>query len=315
MKSVKIFLLLLFLLITSLLIVIPVRAGILNESKLVGKIQDFKAADAPYDDGTGIVLSWIPLPRELRIIQYRIYRGIHPDTLFYFGQVDVDPVAGVAAERMYYYDKDYQSLLSIDSPAKLKKEKHQNDKSSLYAAVPRDPAIIKKLLPYFSVLGVYDAGNFFKRSVMIKNTDGTVSAGLKVTHFEQLAANPNPDTRYYYTVLAVNEKGNFLPYADIRSAIPVDNPPDTSSKLSSVFLTDIQEFRFEWITSISSFDIAQWQFWLLPKSLLPAFEQWQDVYLNNNGAPAPWTAKAILLTEKPNDYSNYLTLTLQNSRV
>ncbi|MFO7659735.1 MAG: DUF6754 domain-containing protein [Candidatus Cloacimonadaceae bacterium] len=280
-----------------------------------GKIESLEVLDAPYDDGTGIMLSWKPLPRQMRIIQYRIYRGISPDTLFFFGQVEVDPTAGVAAEKMFYYDKDYQMMLSIDSPSRLKKEKQQSAQSPLYGKIPRDPKILNRLFPYFTILGIINPSNLYKRSVKVTGADGTVSAGLRPAQFEQLAANPNPGMTYYYTVLAVNEKGTFLPYADIKSAVPVDNPPDNSSQLSTAFLTDSREFRFEWIPSAFSYDLAQWQFWLLPKALEAEFEQWQKVYSEQEGAPAPWTSKAILLAEKPNDYRNFLTLQTQDGYI
>lgn len=307
MKNLHILLLILSLCLVSLL---PA-----SNAKSFGKIQSFTAQDVPYDDGTGVVLSWKPLPREMRIIQYRVYRGISPDTLFYFGQVEVDPTAGVAAEMMYYYDKDFQMLLSIDSPAKLKKEKHQSAGSPLYDRIPRDPALLNRMLPYFTVLGIFNAENMYKHSLKVKGTDGTVKAGLRVPQFEQMAANPNPGMKYYYTVLAVDEKGKFLPYADIKSAIPYDNPPENSARLAAVFLKDTKEFRIEWQSPSSSYDIAQWQFWLLPNSLIPAFHEWQAQYLMQNGAVAPWTAKAILLYEKPNDYSNFLVVSTQNNRV
>lgn len=280
-----------------------------------GKITGFEVQDAPYDDGSGIMLSWKPLPRELRIIQYRIYRGITPDTLFFFGQVEVDPTAGVTAEKMFYYDKDYQMLLTIDSPARLKKEKQQPQKSPLYRNVPRDPAILNRLFPYLTVLGIVDQGNFYKHSKKITGKDGTISAGLRPAQFEQIAANPVAGMRYYYTVLAVDEKGTYLPYADIKSAVPVDNPPDLTAQVSGIYLKDKGQFRLEWTSPASSYDIAQWQFWLVPMAARSALTQWQMVYQQNGGQPAPWTANAILLAEKPNDYNNYLVLDTAQGRV
>ncbi len=280
-----------------------------------GRIQGFKAQDAPFDDGTGIMLSWKPLPRHMRIIQYRVYRGVSPDTLFYFGQVEVDPTAGVASDMMYYYDKDFQMFLSIDSPANLKKEKQQDKGSPLYGRIPRDPVVLDRLFPHFTILGIFNSSNLYKRSVKVTGKDGTISAGLRPTHFEQLAANPMEGKTYFYTVLAVDEKGKLLPHAEIQSAVPVDNPPDNTARLASVYLTDTRELRLEWLSPASSYDIAQWQFWLLPKNQRTAFDQWQSIYLQNDGAPAPWTRNAVLLAEKPNDYSNYLILKTQNNRI
>lgn len=296
---IKLFLIL-FLLIVSTFSIITAN------TVAVGKITDFEVKDVPHDDGTGIMLSWKPLPKEMRIIQYRIYRGVSPDTLFYFGQVEVDPAAGVAAEKMFYYDKDFQMFLSIDSPSRLRKEKQQGDNSPLYDKIPRDTALLKRLLPHFTVLGIFDARNFLLRSAKVKGNNGDVSAGLKIAHFEQLAANPNQGMTYYYTVLAVDERGIFLPYADIKSAIPVDNPPDNTAQVSAVFVQDSSEFRLEWLPPVSSYDIALWQFWLLPKALRPALDDWQKVYMMKEGAEAPFTNQALLLAEKPNDYNNFM---------
>ncbi len=286
-----------------------------TQSAPLGKIQSFQANDVPFDDGTGVVLSWKPLPKAMRIILYRVYRGTSPDTLYNFGQVEVDPGAGVAAEKMYYYDKDFQLLLTIDSPSKVKKEKQQPLKSPLYQKVPRDPVILKDFLKNFTVIGITDQSNIYKHSLKVTNSDGTVSAGLKPTQFEQIAANPIPGKKYYYTVLAVNEKGTYLPCADIKSAIPFDNPPDTISQLNSVFLTDTKEFRLEWVPAYSSNDIAMWQFWLMPKSQIAAFNSWQTTYVAKGGVPAPWTTNAIMLGEKYHDYNNYITIKTQNGKV
>ncbi len=280
-----------------------------------GKITSLEVTDAPFDDGAGIMLSWKPLPRTMRIIQYRIYRGITPDTLFFFGQVEVDPTAGVAAEKMFYYDKDFQTLLTIDSPARLKKEKQQPPTSPLYGKVPRDPAILQRLAGSFTMLGIVDQANLYKHSKKVTAADGSVAAGLKPIQFEQVAANPMPGQKYYYTVLAVDEKGNFLPSADIKSAVPFDNPPDLTAQAAGIYLSDLGQVQLEWTTSASSYDIANWQFWLLPKSRLNAFQAWQNTYQKQNGIPAPWTAGAILLAEKPNDYNYYLTLKTASGRI
>ncbi len=296
-------------------IILTLNLFALNTSAPTGKIQSLAVEDAPHDDGSGIMLSWKPLPRSQRIIQYRIYRGISPDTLFFFGQVEVDPVAGVAADKMFYYDKDYQNLLTIDSPARLKKEKQQSPDSPLYRAVPRDPAILKRLLPHFTVLGIVDQANLYKHSVRVINPDSTVAAGLRPTEFEQLAANPVAGNRYYYTVLAVNEKGEFLPPAHIASAVPEDNPPENSARLEAVYLTDTKEFRLQWTPPITSADIYTWQFYLLPKSLAPQAEAWTEKDGQDPSLPPSWLKQATKLAEKPNDYCHYLTVPTQDGKI
>ncbi|MDP8227232.1 MAG: hypothetical protein P9L89_06305 [Candidatus Celaenobacter polaris] len=35
-------------------------------------VEDMKVENVPHDDGGGLMLSWKPLPKEKRIIEYRI---------------------------------------------------------------------------------------------------------------------------------------------------------------------------------------------------------------------------------------------------
>ena len=115
--------LILFLMVFSfLLIPIPSHAAVDTSSYIV---ENLRADDIPDDDGSGLVLSWKPLPKEKRIIEYRIYRGVSPDSLFYHGKVDVNVKTGVAGDEMYYYDSGYNRFVDIQSPRKLKKEKQQ----------------------------------------------------------------------------------------------------------------------------------------------------------------------------------------------
>ena len=46
-------------------------------------VENLQIADIPNDGGDGLFLSWKPLPKERRVQEYRIYRGVHPDTLFF----------------------------------------------------------------------------------------------------------------------------------------------------------------------------------------------------------------------------------------
>ena len=101
-------------------------------------VEDLTVEDLPADDGSGLILSWKPLHRSKRIIEYRIYRGIDPDTLFFLQSVQVNVNTGVAADRMYYYDSGGGDFIDLSSPGKLRKEKQQDDKSPLYRNIPRD---------------------------------------------------------------------------------------------------------------------------------------------------------------------------------
>ena len=60
------------------------------------KVENFVVEDIPGDDGTGLVLKWKPLPNNLKILEYRVYRGLTPDSLFYLGSVALNPEIGRA---------------------------------------------------------------------------------------------------------------------------------------------------------------------------------------------------------------------------
>jgi len=297
-------------LLATLLLVCALPA--VNKTGSYGKITEFKAEDVPFDDGSGVMLNWKPLPHPFRIIQYRIYRGVSPDTLFLLSQIDTDPATSGAVPKMFFYDKDFQLLLSIDNPGSLKKEQQQDKSSPLFAGVPRDGFVIGKLLPHYSVLGIINNTEVYYHSRKYLEKDGTAYAGVKVNQFEQLAANPVPGETYYYTVLAVDEKGVFLPPANIAKVSPYDNPPDNSTQLSVVYVPDSQQINFEWVPSILSLDIALWQFYLVPKSLANEVRSWKS----NPSARKPelpaWLDKAILIDEKPFDYQNFAIVKLQN---
>jgi len=85
--------------------------------------------------------------------------------------------------------------------------------------------------------------------------------------------------------------------------------------LSTAFITDTRELRLEWVSPASSYDVAMWQFWLLPKNQVQAFNEWQNIYQDKNGVQAPWTTKATLLAEKENDYNNYKIIKTKDNRI
>ena len=70
-------------------------------------VKNLRVTDDSNDDGSGLVVSWSPLPKEKRIIEYRVYRGTSPDSLFYIQKIEVNVKTGVSGDVMYYYDKDF----------------------------------------------------------------------------------------------------------------------------------------------------------------------------------------------------------------
>lgn len=241
-----------------------------------GKIMQFSAEDIQYDDGSGVLLRWKPLDKSKRIIQYNVYRGVHPDSLFFLSHLEVDPKMGVLSEELFFYDKDYPTLVDFETaPGKIKREKGQKEGSPLLKGVPRDPSVLAGILDRYSVLGIVASKNYYKQSKKIVEADSSFSAGLRLNQFEYILANVISGQKYYYTVLGVNERGQYLPYADVKEVVPNDNRPDPTASVNSVLLTDSKELRLEWNPPSVATDIAMWEGWLVPKAALPAFESAQ----------------------------------------
>ncbi|HNZ07369.1 MAG TPA: hypothetical protein PKI63_06185 [Candidatus Cloacimonadota bacterium] len=260
-----------------------------------GLIEGLVAMDAPNDSGQGVILKWKPLDKSHRIIQYKIYRGASPDSLFYFNNLDVDPVLGVIGNEITFSDQDYQPLFEFETaPNKLKKERHQPSGSPLYRAVPRDPKVIGSLIPHFEVLGAINHRVFNHHSRRIDSADGSM-AGYKLNQFDFIYANPLPGKTYYYSVVAVNERGKHLPGAKVVSATPVDNRPSPDAELAATWVEDKAEIGFEWSMPEMGYDLQEYSGWLLPKDQAPLFKAQQEL---NSSAPdslfnAQWKASAI----------------------
>ena len=234
-----------------------------------GLIEDLTLLDNPFDDGSGVILQWKPLPKEHRIIEYRIYRGVSPDTLFFLSNIEVDPALGVIGDQLTYYDSDYQVFFDLETaPARLTRERQQSPDSPLYGAVPRDPKILEEIIPHFTVLGAIKNKNYYYRSRKVIDPDGNISAGFRARHFENMYANPIDGNTYYYTVLAVNERGRLLPHAPIQSIVPLDNRPDSTSVIHTTLFKDTHEWNFEWTPPANSNDIYTWMAWLMPLTIV-----------------------------------------------
>lgn len=258
---------------------------------LKGQITDFSASDMPYDDGAGIILKWKPLDKSHRIIAYHIYRGVSKDSLFLTGTIEVDPKTGVMAPQLFYYDRGDQPLIEFETaPSRLRKERQQTENSPLYRRFPQDAKLLGSVLDRYNVLAAVKSSKFYHKSVPIKQQDD-IAAGMKLYNMEYVYAMPMPGTKYYYTVLAINERGRYLPYADIQEVMPVDNPPEAKAVMNSTFIQDTGVFNFEWNLPLSSPDIAMWEAWLVPKGTLGAYGE---------ALPDTWQNSAINLFQIPN---------------
>ncbi|MCD4652276.1 MAG: hypothetical protein K8S56_10920 [Candidatus Cloacimonetes bacterium] len=245
------------------------------------QVQNLSVADAPFDSGNGLILRWIPLPKEARVIEYRVYRGACPDTLFMVGQIPVNAKIGVAADTMYYYDKSWNPLVDIDSKTKLKKEEKQEPDSPLYREVPSDPVILKELLKHYSYLGIIPPNEYFFKSHRIEvpaeeeGDDSEIYAGLRQRQlrvYSQLKAN----REYYYAVLAINKERKFYPVSEIASGIPRENPPEATSKFYGVNVEDGNRLQFQWTFPLYSTDFVSSGVWMLPKTELTVFEEYRE---------------------------------------
>lgn len=233
-------------------------------------IEHFQVADNPADDGTGLILSWKPLDRSKRIIEYRVYRGVNPDTLFFLDYIQVNPKSGVAADRMYYYDSSPSEISDISHPRKLKLEKGQPKNSILYGKPPRDLVFAAKYLKYFSMLTSAKRNDFFFRSKEVV-ADSVSYAGLKANQ-QTVLYSLKPDSTYYYAVVAVDERRQMLPHTKVLSGVPVPNAPDAAVALNSVILTDTEELRFEWELPMNKSNLGQYRLWQFPAMPEDAWE-------------------------------------------
>jgi hypothetical protein len=239
-------------------------------------VKNFQVDDVLADDGSGLLLSWKPLERAKRIIEYRIYRGVSPDQLFFIDAIPVNVKTGVASEKMYYYDNSGSEFIDITSPRHLKKEKQQDANSPLYRKMPRDIPFLAVMADKFSLLSIVDKGKYYYSSKQFTtdkpNTPGAdgkipetgdTYAGLKDNQ-QTVLCFLKPGEKYYYTVVAVNERQKFQKPAEITVGTPVPNPPDPSPALYSVVLEDTRTFQFEWEYPLYKDDLAQYRIHQLP---------------------------------------------------
>jgi hypothetical protein len=268
---------LMILFISTSLLFAGARAPRLNPEDLV--VKNLQVIDVPYDDGSGLQLIWEPLPFEARVISYRIYRGLTPDSLFYIGEIAVNPRIGVSSATMSFQDKDFNHFLDVASPAKLKRERGQPKDGPIFRAIPRDINVVGPMIRHFSLLGVVPKNEFYFRTTRVEK-DGNVFAGLKphqFTVFKKLI----PGNTYYYTVLAVNERRVFLPHATPVSGTPIDNPPEPPSNLHVVYIEDEKLLKFEWDVPLIRDDIQYFAIYAVDNSNETNYLNWKENYDGN----------------------------------
>ncbi len=267
---------------------LPINSFALNDQDFI--VEDLKVTDIPEDDGSGLMISWKPLLKEQRIIEYRVYRGTTPDSMFFVQKIDVNVKTGVSGDVMYYYDKDFNYFLTVDeAPGKLKKEKGQPKDTKLYRNIPRDLKINGPQLKNYDILGVIEEKDFYYHSqkIEVQEDDKTnVYAGLKLRHVD-MYKKLKADKEYFYNVIAVNEARKYFLPAETVSGFPRDNAPEKTKELVAVLINDLNKLQFEWSLPLFIDGIQYHTVYYFNKSEIEDFNKYieeLDVIEKNNFA-------------------------------
>ncbi|MCL1826947.1 MAG: hypothetical protein FWG20_02800, partial [Candidatus Cloacimonetes bacterium] len=241
-------------------------------------VKNLRVEDNPGDDGSGLVIKFEPLNGH-NIIEYRIYRGVTKDSLFFLGKLEVDAKIGISGNEVTFFDKDYRTLVDIDSPRKLQREKGQKEGSPIFKALPRDLTITGPMFQRFSTLVIIDRNRFYRTTeeYIRKTENGRELLGaLRLAHTEGVLANVLPGLRYYYTVIAVDERRHYHPHAEIVSGVAVDNKPAKPDKFFALYIEDINQINFEFDSSMSANDIAQYSVFIMYKDQIAQYHKFVE---------------------------------------
>jgi hypothetical protein len=247
-------------------------------------VNNLSVGDVEYDDGTGLRISWTPLGKDKRIIEYRVYRGISTDSLFYIGNIPVNPKTGVASDTMYYYDKGYTPFMDINSPGKLKKERHVPADSPLYQEMPRDLAVTGPYLNHYIILGVIPKDQFYYKTTPVTRSEKNPEtgkmedqtyAGVKIRQVK-LMKELVPDHPYFYTVVAVDKAGHHYPCAQPVMGVPRDNSPEKPKDFYPVFVEDAPRLQFEYTIPTENGDVMKYSVFAVDEANLPAFQAYTE---------------------------------------
>ncbi|MDP8232559.1 MAG: hypothetical protein P9L91_07830 [Candidatus Zophobacter franzmannii] len=233
-------------------------------------VRNLQVTDIPNDDGTGLRVSWTPLPKESRVIEYHVYRGISPDSLFLISTIPVNAKTGVSADVMYYYDSGWTQIVGVDAPAKAKKDK-QPDKatSPLYKEYPHDLNVLKDLMRRTTLLYMMDIKPYYYHTKPIEK-DGETYAGLK-WYNGSILGKLIPSNKYYYTIVAANEQRKYFMRADMVSGIPVPNEAAAVETFYGKYLPEQGTLQFEWKHPVPSDAVSAYHVFIVDNNKLEAF--------------------------------------------
>jgi len=236
-------------------------------------VQNLMAEDAPNDDGGGLIIKFDPMPVDFRILEYRIYRGITPDTLFYIGKVESDPKNVNVNAIITFSDNGYRPFVDVESPNRLRGEKGQAKNSPIYQALPRDIRLVAQLLTKFRTLAIISNNNFFSKSKMVIQDD-ELYAGLRIEDFETIYAKLRAGQKYYYSVVAVNNTRSYLQSSPIIEGIPLDNLPELPNNTHAIWIEDTQRLNIEFDLPLFTSDVGQYTFYMIPETQLSEHEKY-----------------------------------------
>ncbi|MFA5499022.1 MAG: DUF6754 domain-containing protein [Candidatus Cloacimonadia bacterium] len=277
-----------YLILFLIAIILPISSLYATKAKNI--ITDLEINDVPHDNGDGLTLTWTPLPAENRIIEYRVYRGASPDTLFHIGTIEIDPMVGVASPKLFYTDSGFGEFVDFFSPAKLRREVQQKENSPLFRKMPRDQKVFGKYLNDFTVLAMIPKKNYYFQSKAIDaseiseddETSRDIMGGLPFRKFDGFLASIIPNKPYYYTVLAVDEKRHYYDYAPIVEGIPLPNSPEKPYSFSVATIQDENRLQFEWTDPSISNQVLQRNVHIITEDKMAVMERYIEAIDKKN---------------------------------
>jgi hypothetical protein len=311
------------------------------------QVQNLSVQDIGLDDGSGLQLKWEPLPKEKHVIEYRIYRGVSPDSLFMIGSIPVSAKLGVVSKELFYFDKDYNEFVTVTSPGSLDHEKSQAKGSPLYKHMPKVTEIYAQILKRYRPLAIIAKNEFYFHAKEITKVtpgkdksapaDTTIYAGLKLHQFEAILAKLKAGQKYYYAITTVDNRGHVhTPCATVYGE-PIDNAPDVVTPFHAVLVDGVSDkpvgLQFEWEPQLFKDDIAYHSIYALKASDSTAFAAYQEylkkhnVWMEANSLrpdnplpdsipPVPNPCKLVWrsMTSYPYDTPNFIKLDLKDGR-
>lgn len=230
------------------------------------RIEDFVVEDIPGDTGNGLVLKWKPLPNNLKILEYRVYRGIAPDSLFYLGSVALNPVVGFAGTEVSYSDSGFKPFVDKSSPGRLvvdKKVKSLDEKTNYFGTTnsghPRDLNILSTTNGKYDFIAQIEKNMYYARLTNVE-LDGENFAGYPLGNVSILA-RPKAGVEYFYSVVPINENRKYLRPSNVVSATPISDPMFAQAKeIYTVLIKDGDaplSINFDWNNNPESYSSQQ----------------------------------------------------------